>query len=120
MHETCQEDACYARGILTRDNEWEYCFRDASAFQTGWYLPQLFVSALLYIPLSKDIASNVWHLFADDMSDDLPRYIRHHHLAHDNDPALETPHHVLALFQIAQGLLRDGKTLAAAGVIGCE
>jgi len=29
------QHACYARGIITRDNEWELCFEEASQFQTG-------------------------------------------------------------------------------------
>jgi hypothetical protein len=42
------ENACYTRGIITRDNEWELCFDKACHFQTGWYLRRLLISAMVW------------------------------------------------------------------------
>jgi hypothetical protein len=67
-HDTFQE-ACYARGIITRDNEWELCFAEAREFQTGWYLRRLLISAMVYGGLAD--AGPIWEKFQDDFCERL-------------------------------------------------
>ena len=59
-HDTFQE-ACYARGIIARDNEWELCFAEACEFRTGWYLRRLLISAMVYGGLAD--AGPIWEKF---------------------------------------------------------
>jgi hypothetical protein len=60
-------EACYARGIITCDNEWELCFtdREARECRTGLStVRRLLISAVVYHGLSD--ASAIWEKFRGD------------------------------------------------------
>ena len=97
------ENACYARGIISRDNEWELCFEEASHFQTGWYLRRLLISAMVYGGLAD--ASPIWEKFKDDLCEGLTYTIRHKRLF--CDPSIERPDLDYGLFLIHKDLLNE-------------
>jgi PIF1-like helicase/Helicase len=101
-YETFQ-DACCARGIVGRDNEWDLCFADACEFQAGWYLRRLFVSAMVYGGLTD--ASSIWEKFKDNLCEGLMYTIRQRGISHD--PALERPDLDYGLYLIYKDLLDE-------------
>jgi hypothetical protein len=92
-------NACYARGIITRDNEWELCFDEASHFQTGWYLRRLLISAMVYGGLAD--ASSIWEKFGHVLCEGLTYTIRQKRLFCDR-PNLD-----YGLFLIHKDLLNE-------------
>ena len=66
-HDTFQE-ACYARGIIARDNEWELC-----EFRTGWYLRRVLISAMVYGGLAD--AKPIWEKFKGSFCEGLGHII---------------------------------------------
>ena len=44
--------ACVALGLLNDDREWADCLQEASVFATGAQLRSLFVTALVYSPVT--------------------------------------------------------------------
>lgn len=104
-YETFQE-ACYAAGVLSRDNEWENCFQRACQLRTGRELRYMFASAMTFSALDKLTAPRIWTRFADEFTDDLlyritsnpadyryPRPWTCEHAAHDY--GLYELHHLL-------------------------
>ena len=62
------KEACIVKGLLDSDDEWNICLNEASSFQTGHQLRQLFVTILLYnIPSD---AVSLFNRFRDQLSDD--------------------------------------------------
>ena len=100
-HDTFQE-ACYARGIITRDNEWELCFAEAREFQTGWYLRRLLISAMVYGGLAD--AGPIWEKFQDAFCERLTDTITNKRLIH---PAMPRPDLDYGLWLIHMELLRE-------------
>ena len=101
-HDTFQE-ACYARGIITRDNEWELCFDEAREFRTGWYLRRLLISAMVYGGLSD--ASAIWEKFRDAFCEGLTYTITQQRLT--CDPTIDRPDVDYGLFLIHKELLTE-------------
>jgi len=97
------ENACYARGIITRDNEWELCFDEASHFQTGWYLRRLLISAMVYGGLAD--ASSIWEKFGDVLREELTYKICQKRLF--CDPSIDRPDLDYDLFLIYKDLLNE-------------
>src|SRR4030095_6936198 len=65
---TTYKEACTARGLLDSDDEWDICLGEASSFQTGHQLRQLFVTILLYNDPSD--ALGLFNRFQEQLSDD--------------------------------------------------
>jgi hypothetical protein len=63
------KEACQARGLLENDQEWAQALEEASHWAMGRRLRDLFASVL---PFNEVInPRELWHRFADDLSDDL-------------------------------------------------
>src|SRR5216117_2319841 len=62
------KQACTARGLLESDDEWDICLTEASSFQTGHQLRQLFTTILLYNSPTDPL--NLFHRHRQHLSDD--------------------------------------------------
>ncbi|GJE95688.1 ATP-dependent DNA helicase [Phanerochaete sordida] len=67
-------DACLARGLLEDDGEWRMCLRDATVWQTGSRLRQLFSMLLLHCDLTRP--EELWLEFRESICDDLEHRLR--------------------------------------------
>jgi hypothetical protein len=63
------KEACQARGLLENDQEWAQALEEASHWATGRQLCDMFASVLLFNKVINP--GELWHRFADDLSDDL-------------------------------------------------
>jgi PIF1-like helicase/Helitron helicase-like domain at N-terminus len=78
------KEACMARGLLESDDEWDICLTEASTFQTGHQLRQLFSTILLYNNPSDPLA--LFDRFSPHLSDDCRyRLQTHFHIAAPTD-----------------------------------
>ena len=57
------QEACYAAGVLARNNDWEFCFEEACELQVGPALRPMFLSALTFGALDKTTAPKIWERF---------------------------------------------------------
>ena len=70
------KEACYARGLLEDDREWNQCLQEASQMQTGTALRSLFAVILLNcIPTSPEV---LWERYKVHICDDLRRRLERH------------------------------------------
>lgn len=106
-------DACYARNIIPRDDEWLICFREAITLRTGWELRRMFVSAMLHGDL--DDARSIWNEFKEYFCERLREEIERFNLAY-NPHTLPAPHLDYGLFLIAGHLYTEDKTLSDFGL----
>jgi hypothetical protein len=75
-HNTFRE-ACVAAGLLEDDRHWILCFEEASLWQTGRHLRDLFILCLLHGDISQPIT--LWERFRYIICDDLPRRMPANH-----------------------------------------
>jgi hypothetical protein len=68
------KEACQARGLLENDQEWAHALEEASHWAMGRWLHDLFASVLLFNEVIN--LGELWHYFADDLSDDLQASVR--------------------------------------------
>ncbi|CAL1385747.1 unnamed protein product [Linum trigynum] len=63
------QEACYARGLLAEDNEWNDCINEVSTWASGHKLRELFVTILINCPVSdcKGFWDKNWTLLSDDI-----------------------------------------------------
>jgi hypothetical protein len=103
------KDACYARGLLEDDREWDQCLREASQMQTGSALRSLFAVILLScFPASPEI---LWDRFKEHICDDLRRQLQRLPQYQDHEFDDEKIHDY-GLHLLNKILMRSGKTLA--------
>jgi hypothetical protein len=63
------KEACQAKGLLENDQEWAQALEEASHWATGRRVRDLFASVLLFNEVINP--GELWHRFADDLSNDL-------------------------------------------------
>jgi hypothetical protein len=105
---TTFQEACYARGIVSSDTEWEDCFNEAKDLRTGWHLRRLLLSAMLYGGLHD--AASVWLRFGDHICDDLAYHLRRENL--QCDPSIQHPNLDYGLYLIERALQAEDRQLA--------
>ena len=105
--------ACVALGLLEDDREWIDCLTEASIFAGGPQLRVLFVTALVYGPITDPAA--LWNRFTASICDDLPRLLarRDDLSAAELSPDLYLDY---GLFLLAGILADHGRTLADYGL----
>ncbi len=102
------KEACQARGLLENDQEWAQALEEASHWATGRQLRDLFASVLLFNEVIN--LGELWHHFADDLSDDLQARARRE--SRDRDLTLTTEQlHNIALHELEIILQRNGRSL---------
>jgi hypothetical protein len=102
------KEACQARGLLENDQEWAQALEEASHWATGRRLCDLFASVLLFNEVIN--LGELWHRFADDLSDDLQARARRE--SGDPDLTLTTEQlHNIALHELDIILQRNGRNL---------
>jgi hypothetical protein len=102
------KEACQARGLLENDQEWAQALEEASHWATGRRLRDLFASVLLFNEVIN--LGELWHRFADDLSDDLQARARRE--SGDRDLTLTTEQlHNIALHELEIILQRNGRSL---------
>jgi hypothetical protein len=102
------KEACQARGLLENDQEWAQALEEASHWATGRRLRDLFASVLLFNEVIN--LGELWHRFADDLSDDLQARTRRE--SRDRDLTLTTEQlHNIALHELEIILQRNGRSL---------
>ncbi|KAB8228864.1 PIF1-like helicase-domain-containing protein [Aspergillus alliaceus] len=106
-------DACYARNIIPRNNEWSVCFKEAITLCTGWELRRMFVSAMLHGDL--DDARPIWNGSKEHFCERLMEEIEQFNLAY-NPQTLPAPHLDYGLYRIAGHLNTEDKTLSDFGL----
>src|SRR5438552_4181875 len=96
-----------ARGLLESDDEWDICLTEASSFQTGHQLRQLFVTILLYNSPTDPLG--LFNRYRQHLSDDC----RHHLQTHFQIPSPTDQEIIsLALEDIRVLLEQGNKTLS--------
>ena len=106
IHSTYKQ-ACMARGLLESDDEWDICLTEASSFQTGHQLRQLFVTILLYNSPTDPLG--LFNRYRQHLSDDC----RHHLQTHFQIPSPTDQEIIsLALEDIRVLLEQGNKTLS--------
>ena len=106
IHNTYKE-ACMARGLLESDDEWDICLTEASSFQTGYQLRQLFVTILLYNSLTDPLS--LFNRYRQHLSGDCRHRLQtHFQIASPTDQQIIS----LALEDIRVLLEQGNKTLS--------
>ena len=101
------KEACAARGLLESDDEWDMCLTEASSFQTGHQLRQLFTTILLYNNPTDPLG--LFNRFSPPLSDDCRyRLQTHFHVTSPTDQQITS----LALQDIQVLLEQNNKSLA--------
>lgn len=108
VYNTYQE-ACFHRGLLDSDGEWHAALEDASGFQTGEKLRELFVTMLLFCNVAD--VRDLWDKHWKDMADDI-EYTERKKCQLPDLIISEERKQFLALSEIDLLLRRNGKTLA--------
>jgi hypothetical protein len=103
------KEACYARGLLEDDREWDQCLQEAAQMQTGSALRSLFAVILLScFPTSPE---GLWDKYKDKICDDLRRRL-------ERQPQFQNHHfedekiYDYGLHLLNKILMRSGKTLS--------
>ncbi|KAJ6439008.1 hypothetical protein O9K51_08411 [Purpureocillium lavendulum] len=103
LHATFRE-ACVAAGLLEDDRHWIVCFEEASLWQTGRRLRDLFILCLLHGDVSQPAA--MWEQFRNDLCDDLPRRMP---ADHDAPAELSEPWIDYGLYLITAAIEDSGR-----------
>ncbi len=102
------KEACQAKGLLENDQEWAHALEEVSHWATGHRLRDLFASVLLFNEVIN--LGELWHRFADDLSDDLQARARRE--SRDRDLTLTTEQlHNIALHELEIILQRNRRSL---------
>lgn len=113
------QEACYASGVLTRNNDWNFCFEEACELQVGPALRSMFLSALTFGALDKTAAPRIWERFGFRFCDDLLRRIEGDERLKNVPPpdwSEEEMARDYGLFELHRLLQRDGYSLADFGL----
>jgi ATP-dependent DNA helicase PIF1 len=108
---TTFKDACFARGMLINDNEWDAVMEEASLFQSANLLRDLFINLLLINDPHAPI--DLWNKFKTAMSEDYA-WDRAHR---NSTPMIVTDEDInCALICLRDKLLSQGHTLHKHGL----
>ncbi|KAK9725314.1 hypothetical protein RND81_05G136000 [Saponaria officinalis] len=98
------KEACYARGLLDGDKEWNDALQEASRWANASQLRQLFVTMLLFCEVSEPMQlwENNWTLLSDDVLYNHRRLLRYSELQMTEDQLKN-----YTLFEIEKLLLKN-------------